>query len=271
MKQIKVKPIQEVKPIKVKPIEIVSVGTHEWNMPSVEPTPEPTDTSRYLKFTAREANSILYLNVTDGSDYGHSLDIKYSTDGISWVAWSIEQVQLRNLTSIEFTNVGDFIYVKGDNLWWKDFVYNENNYAIFSFQVLDGSFNVSGYASAVFDNGVEQNQTYTYVSMFAEDGFVDCSNLIVNKVDTAFAMFANNSTLTHGPVLEDNEVKEYAYGRMFYFTYNLISIRCLATQFTNNPFFEWCIRVSSTGTFYCKEGVEFPENTIPNGWNVVYV
>jgi len=83
-------------------------------------------------------------------------------------------------------------------------------------------------------------------------------------------MFYGCTSLTTTPELLATTLANGCYEYMFYECASLNYVKCMATEFGNGSTTDWLFRVSETGTFVKKSGVEWDEgrNGIPNGWTV---
>lgn len=123
----------------------------------------------------------------------------------------------------------------------------------------------------------------TYISGAAyQRMFAGCSSLVVApelpagafSYNCYYEMFAGCSKLKKAPTLNAANLQSGCYRRMFNGCSELNEITIRATDISaNNCLDNWVSGVSSTGTFKCIQGVEYPTGNsgIPNGWTVEYV
>ena len=161
-----------------------------------------------LKFSAAEANSTVKYTVT-GTPTGS--DMKYSYDAKTWTQWS-------DNTEITLTNVGDYIYVKGNNSLGlsKD----GSNYIKF---VMTGKIAAGGNINSLLDNNDGSSITvipsgYCYMCLFQ-----NCSSLTTApelpattlKASCYQSMFENCTLLTKTPKLPATTISTWCYYFMF--------------------------------------------------------
>lgn len=99
-----------------------------------------------------------------------------------------------------------------------------------------------------------------------------------NKIivsDSCFnSLFSGCTTLLTAPDLLATTLTDYCYFYMFENCTSLKRITCLATDINaKDCTYHWNENVSSSGTFYCKEGVSWIQgkNGIPVGWKRVNI
>ena len=119
---------------------------------------------------------------------------------------------------------------------------------------------------------------YCYQIMFA-----DCIHLVnvpqlpaTTLAEGCYeSMFSNCTNLVNAPQLPATTLAKNCYQRMFLDCTNLNNITMLATDISaSNCLYNWVYKVSSTGTFTKKKGVEIPYGSsgIPNeNWEVIEV
>lgn len=109
---------------------------------------------------------------------------------------------------------------------------------------------------------------------YSANGLVDARNLILpkNTVEKCYSlMFTGCSNLTIAPELPAATLTFYCYNNLFTNCLKLNFIKCLVENPSSSNVLNWVYRVSITGTFIKKAGVEWPTgyNGIPEGWTVV--
>ena len=120
-------------------------------------------------------------------------------------------------------------------------------------------------------------QTSCYEYMFDS-----CTSLVnapelpatIISINCYYSMFAGCKVLKKAPILNTTGLTSGCYRRMFNGCNELDEITIRATDISaNNCLDNWVTNVSSTGTFKCIQGVEYPTGNsgIPNGWTVEYV
>ena len=153
--------------------------------------------------------------------------MKYSFDGIDWYKWSADE-------QITLENVGDHIYVKGNNQdgFSHDDVYNDAGEKGYTFFAMTGIIAASGSVMSLIDE-------------IGESTVIPCEYCFSD-------LFYKCTALTSAPVLPATELKGSCYGLMFHGCENLtkapklpatiMEVRCYASMF-----------------FQCKSLVRAPE------------
>ena len=160
--------------------------------------------ANYLCFTAEEANSTVVLYKT-----GCFVDVLYSFDGEEpWTTWESGDV-------VTLRNVGDKVYVKGDNPY--SFSMSENNYAGFR---MTGRIAASGSVMSLID-GVGTSRTIPNAFCF-ERLFYGCVALVQAPELPATELTAycydnmfDNCGITEMPELHASNLSEGCYAGMF--------------------------------------------------------
>lgn len=152
-------------------------------------------------------------------------------------------------------HAGDKVLIWGSN--------NNTTYATSAsaYNCFDGTatYNVSGNIMSLLGYRLEGDETYTFTSgkqyifccLFKGSKVISCENLIL-------------------PVTTLNI---HCYSYMFQGCTNLNYIKVLGTRTTTNQCGNWVSGVSSTGTFYHKQGVSWASGVsgCPNGWTKIPV
>lgn len=193
-----------------------------------------------LKFTAAEAGAKISYKT-----YSLSLtpDIKYSYDGITWYNWAPN-------TELTLTDIGNYIYVKGNNPngFGTDHDYGPSQHCL-SFVINNGDISASGNINSLLDNSNGNSVKTLPVDWCYIHLFEDCTDLISAPQLTALTltqgcysymfagctalttapdiratnlaasccaeMFEGCTSLTSAPVLPALVLKRYCYYRMF--------------------------------------------------------
>ena len=175
--------------------------------------------ANYLCFTAEEANSTVVLYKT-----GCFVDVLYSFDGEEpWTTWESGDV-------VTLRNVGDKVYVKGDNPY--SFSMSENNYAGFR---MTGRIAASGSVMSLID-GVGTSRTIPNAFCF-ERLFYGCVALVQAPELPATELTAycydnmfDNCGITEMPELHASNLSEGCYAGMFRNCEKLTETTSLAAQ-----------------------------------------
>jgi hypothetical protein len=175
--------------------------------------------TNYLCFTAEEANSTVALYKT-----GCFVDVLYSFDGEEpWTTWESGDV-------VTLRNVGDKVYVKGDNPY--SFSMSENIYAGFR---MTGRIAASGSVMSLID-GVGTSRTLPNAFCF-ERLFYGCAALVQAPELPATELTAycydnmfDNCGITEMPELPASNLSEGCYAGMFRNCEKLTETTSLAAQ-----------------------------------------
>lgn len=176
------------------------------------PTP-PTPTEFLgLKFTAQQQNSTVGYSI-NSSTGTLAPTLYYSFDGNSWLTFSTG-------TTITLSNIGDYVYIKGNNP--NGLSKSAREYLYF---VMSGRISASGNINSLLDNydgssitEIPNNHCFVYL-------FSDCTSLTtipnlpatILKNNCYADMFLNCSSLTDlsNVVLPATTLAEYCYDFMF--------------------------------------------------------
>lgn len=181
------------------------------------PTPTPSDEPDYLCFTANNAGATLRLfGVVDPEYTGELLDIEYSTDKKTWTTWEIEAVvggEAATTSVLTFTNVGDKVYLRGNNINGTTYSKDDFDGYYYSFVFLgaddthaeDNSFAVSGDLQTLVDKTGQDKEHGCF-------GFDDLG-LFMN--DETLSSNEAGITITTAPDLTATKIINFKYVNLF--------------------------------------------------------
>lgn len=249
---------------------------------------DPVDLDQALCFKAIEPGACVKLS---GSKLFGSFSFKYSLDGEHWQTLEPDE------TTVTLSNVGDKVYIYGNNPDGFDIVDNIH------FVMGDKKIAASGNVMSLINGAVVPTEIpteYCFSELFKnctsltaaprlgaqkltahcyEDMFYGCTNLTsapqlpATKLEKYcyYEMFAGCTSLTTAPELPATELAESCYSLMFWNCPNLHSIKVHFTQWMSNYGTSlWVFDVASDGTFSCPSSLEqkFGSSNIPDGWTV---
>lgn len=131
----------------------------------VPPTP-PTPTSDYLYFEAAQANSTVSMMST----MSMAPDLEYSTDGETWQEWQHTTAEgTHTFDTLTLTNIGDRVYLRGDNPNGLCEVPEGVQQPNFSNFTLTGSINGGGNIMSLLDTSMVLTEVpqYGFVLLFS--------------------------------------------------------------------------------------------------------
>lgn len=172
------------------------IDTNDYGEPVIPDTPTPPISSEpnYLCFTANKAGATLRLVGMVNPDYdGDLVELEYSTDGETWHDFEITtdlnaDAELNSISStLTFSNIGDKVYFRGNNILGTSAVDIENDEVNFTYvfaggegtNTEDNEFAVSGDIQTIVDK-TGQDKTH---GQFGGDGCGLFSNLGVVSDD----------------------------------------------------------------------------------------
>lgn len=149
-----------------------------------------------LRFRAEEAGATISYSLNTITP-----DIKYSYDGEEWTTWNAN-------TTITLTNVGDVVYVKGNNpngIGRGDMDTNNGYMQFITGENSDSpKISASGNINSLLDD--DDGSSITVLPGSLSDGYAWCY----------YRLFRNCSNLTKAPQLPAIEVYTHSYREMFY-------------------------------------------------------
>lgn len=228
-------------------------------------TVNPEPGLKYLCFTAEEANSTVgYTSALSTPPV-----IYKSTDGQTWESW--------DGTSVTLANIGDRIYVYGENSTLSTAILTYTNF------VMTGLIAASGDVTTLLTKEGTDTLTQRYVFNHLFSGCTSLTSAPELPATTLSrncydSMFSGCTSLTDAPLLPAKDVTvESCYSTMFFRCGNLKHIKVLAENWGAGVYVshDWVYNVwsslSDRGIFEKPETLEMPvgRDGIPNSWTVV--
>ena len=248
-----------------------------------------------LKFTANTAGSTIKLsNVVDtGREW---VNLTYSTDGKTWSTYNIG-------TTITLSNVGSYVYFKGNNSTFSKYFGSLHVYHKFE---MTGSIAASGSimsilkadgtATEITGENCFQMLFYGCTSLTTAPSlpattlsfscyalmFMNCTALAsapklpaTTLASTCYSsMFQNCHSLREAPELPATTLVTDCYKQMFT---NCHALRYVKAMFTTTPgssyTYSWLYEVSSDGTFVKNRNATWTTtgaSGVPTGWTIEY-
>lgn len=263
--------------------QIITFNNKNWPLP-VQPTPN------YLCFTANAANSTVRLNQVGTSSL--TPDFEISTDKRNWQTYTLG-------TTITLSNIGDKLYMRGNNT---TLGHDGNNYKNFA---MSGNISVSGDLRTLLSKTSPTDITtlptrcfsllfYNCTSLYSAADlkleattigdrsymnlFLQCSNLVYAPKEIGNAtlseyscnqMFSNCTSLLESPILKIETIPAYAFRSMFWGCSSLNKVTSYAQNLVSNDSLNfWMYQVPETGDFYNLGGATYMrgQHGIPSGW-----
>lgn len=239
--------------------------------------------SKLLCFTAEESNST--ISIIKGSSLAQNISLLYSTDGINWLDYEIDQV-------ITLPNIGDKVHFKAKT---------QNETFHYYYFVSTNKMSASGNIQYLLDNTGERmdvpRDCYDYLFLkfprLTQAPELPATELAYHCYDAMFA----GTQITRAPELPATQLAEGCYLWMFVNCKSLESAELPAAQLARRCYLQmfrgctklkeikvnfnewrddidstsnWVLYVPPGGSFYCPKElpIEFSENGIPPGWRV---
>lgn len=233
------------------------------------PTPAPTGyTDMPLTFEITKAGNLKWY--TQNGSYTKTIEYK-KNDG----AWT--QITSSNAGTLISVSVGDIVQLRGDN---SQYAPQDGRCSCWC----GTTANYKAYGnimSLISSTGFTTLSSFTapnvFMNFFNSGGCIDAENLILPA--TALTnycyqgMLAQSANLKVGPLLPVETLVQGCYAYLFYHSYQINNIRCLAiNKSASNCLQEWVNGAPSSGTFYKNPNMSSwnrGNSGVPNNWTIV--
>jgi hypothetical protein len=239
------------------------------NPASEEPEP-PTPTGysdMYLTMEIMSAGSLKWYTQNNNSQK----TIEYKKNDGEWT-----QITSTNAGTLVSVAVGDIIQLRGDNAQ-----YAPADGRCSCWCGTTATYKLYGNIMSLIDStGFTTLSSFTqqnvFMNFFNSGGCIDAENLILPA--TALTnycyqgMLAQSANLKVGPLLPVETLVQGCYAYLFYHSYQINNIRCLATNISaSNCLQEWVNGAPSSGTFYKNPNMSSwgrGASAVPNNWTL---
>lgn len=231
--------------------------------------PTPTGyTDMPLTFEITKAGNLKWY--TQNGSYTKTIEYK-KNDG----EWT--HITSSNAGTLIPVEVGDIVQLRGDNAQYAPqdgrcscWCGTTANYKMYgNIMSLIDSTGFTSLSSFTADN--------VFMNFFNSGGCIDAENLILPATALTYqcyqGMLAQSANLQVGPLLPVETLVGRCYAYMFYHSYQINNIRCLATNISASQCLqEWVNGAPSSGTFYKNPNMSSwgsGSSGIPSNWTVL--
>ena len=246
--------------------ELIYLKVNPQTTPPEPPTPTGY-TNMPLTFEITKAGNLRWY--TQNGSYTKTIEYK-KNDG----EWT--QITSSNAGTLIPVEVGDIVQLRGDNAQ-----YAPQDGRCSCWCGTTANYKMYGNIMSLIDStGFTTLSSFTqanvFMNFFNSGGCIDAENLILPATaltDYCYqGMLAQSNNLEIGPLLPVETLVQGCYAYLFYHSYQINNIRCLATNISASRCLDnWTNGVASVGTFYKNPNMSSwgrGSSAVPNNWTL---